>query len=289
MEASETLSWKFSMPSDFLARLTQSADRMTSTDQKMVAALLDRREELVFLSGPQLAERIDVHGAAPTRLAQKLGYKGFPELRTVLQDEMLNAQDAARRMQRSVKSAEKGNYLSDLIVSEVTALQNLDSLISQSADTIFAAKKVFVFAQGHALPLAQFLTRRLDRFGMTTVTLTGRGRDVAERLVGMSKDDVVVSMAFRKQPSTFAPTMQHVRNIGAASILVSDLAGLIMTPEPDKVLAAPRGRSGSEFQTPTVPFVIVSAILLTMAARHEEETIGALEKLSAMFERLRNV
>ena len=260
----------------------------------MVAALLDRREELVFLSGPQLAERIDVHGAAPTRLAQKLGYKGFPELRTVLQDEMLNAQDAARRMQRSVKSAEKGNYLSDLIVSEVTAHQNLDSLISQSAvdeaaDTIFAAKKVFVFAQGHALPLAQFLTRRLDRFGMTTVTLTGRGRDVAERLVGMSKDDDVVSMAFHKQPSTFAPTMQHVRNIGAASILVSDLAGLIMTPEPDKVLAAPRVRSGSEFQTPTVPFVIVSAILLTMAARHEEETIGALEKLSAMFERLRNV
>lgn len=100
-------------------------------------------------------------------MAQKLGYKGFPELGTVLQDEMLNAQDAARRMQRSVKSAEKGNYLSDLIVSEVTAIQNLDSLISQSAvdeaaDAIFAAKKVFVFAQGHALPLAQFLTRRLD-------------------------------------------------------------------------------------------------------------------------------
>lgn len=277
------------MPSDFLTRLTQSADRMTATDQKMVAALLDRREELVFLSGPQLAERIDVHGAAPTRLAQKLGYKGFPELRKVLQDEMLNAQDAARRMQRSVKSAEKGNYLSDLIASEVTALQNLDDLISQSAvddaaDAIFAARKVFVFAQGHALPLAQFLTRRLDRFGMTTVTLTGRGHDVAERLVGISKDDVVVSMAFRKQPSTYAPMMQHVRNIGATSILVSDLAGLIMTPEPDMVLAAPRGRSGSEFQTPNVPFVIISAVLLTMAARHEEETIGALERLSTLFD-----
>jgi DNA-binding MurR/RpiR family transcriptional regulator len=262
---------------------------MTATDQKMVAALLDRREELVFLSGPQLAERIDVHGAAPTRLAQKLGYKGFPELRSVLQEDMLNAQDAARRMQRSVKSAEEGNYLSDLIASEVTALQNLDDLISQSAvdeaaDAIFAANKVFVFAQGHALPLAQFLTRRLDRFGMTTVTLTGRGHDVAERLVGISKDDAVVSMAFRKQPSTYAPTMQHVRSIGAASILVSDLAGLIMTPEPDMVLAAPRGRSGSEFQTPTVPFVIVSAILLTMAARHEVETIGALEKLSTLFD-----
>jgi len=277
------------MASDFLRRVSQSADQMTATDQKMVAALLDRREELVFLSGPQLADRIDVHGAAPTRLAQKLGYKGFPELRSVLQEEMLNAQDAARRMRRSVKSAEEGNYLSNLIASEVAALQNLDELLSQSAidqaaDAIFAAKKVFVFAQGHALPLAQFLTRRLDRFGMTTVTLTGRGHDVAERLVGIKKEDVLVSMAFRKQPSTYAPTMQHVRGVGATSILISDLAGLIMTPEPDMVLAAPRGRSGSEFQTPNVPFIIISSILLTMAARHEDETIGALEKLSTLFD-----
>ena len=277
------------MASDFLRRVSQSADQMTATDQKMVAALLDRREELVFLSGPQLADRIDVHGAAPTRLAQKLGYKGFPELRSVLQEEMLNAQDAARRMRRSVKSAEEGNYLSNLIASEVAALQNLNELLSQSAidqaaDAIFAAKKVFVFAQGHALPLAQFLTRRLDRFGMTTVTLTGRGHDVAERLVGIKREDVLVSMAFRKQPSTYAPTMQHVRGVGATSILISDLAGLIMTPEPDMVLAAPRGRSGSEFQTPNVPFIIISSILLTMAARHEDETIGALEKLSTLFD-----
>jgi DNA-binding MurR/RpiR family transcriptional regulator len=277
------------MPSDFLARLSQSADRLTETDQKMVAALLDRREELVFLSGPQLAERIEVHGAAPTRLAQKLGYKGFPELRSVLQREMLNAQDAAIRMRRSVKSAEEGNYLSDLITSEVAALHNLEGIISQqaieqAADTIFVARKVFVFAQGHAQSISQFLCRRLDRFGMTTIVLSGRDRDVAERLVGISKDDLVISLAFRKQPAAYAPMMRHVRSIGASSILISDLAGLIMTPEPDLTLAAPRGRSGSEFQTPTVPFVIVSAILLTLAARHEEEAIGALEKLSKLFE-----
>lgn len=277
------------MSLDFLARLTQSAEKLTETDQKVVSALLDRREELVFLSGPQLAERIDVHGAAPTRLAQKLGYKGFPELRSVLQKEMMNAQDAALRMRRSVRAAEKGNHLSDLIASEVAALQNLDSLlaqpaIDQAADEIFAARKVYVFAQGHAQSVAQFLSRRLERFGKTTIALSGLGRDVAERLISMSKEDIVVALAFRKQPSTYAPMMQHVRDVGARSILISDLSGLIITPEASLVLAAPRGRSGGEFQTPTVPFAIVSAILLTMAARHEVETIGALEKLTKLFE-----
>lgn len=276
------------MPSDFLTRLSQASEKLTETDQKMVSALLDRREELVFLSGPQLAERIEVHGAAPTRLAQKLGYKGFPELRSVLQKEMMNAQDAALRMRRSVRAAGEGNHLSELIASEVAALRNLDALIAQpaidqAADTIFAARKVYVFTQGHAQSVAQFLSRKLERFGKTTILLTGRGRDVAERLIPMAHEDVAVSLVFRRQPSTYAPLMRHVRKTGARSILISDLAGLVMKPEPDLVLAAPRGRSGSEFQTPIVPYAIVSAILLTMAARHEEETIGALEELSKIF------
>jgi uncharacterized membrane protein YfcA len=59
--------------------------------------------------------------------------------------------------------------------------------------------------------------------------------------------------------------MAHARRTGASSILISDLAGLAMTPAADILLAAPRGRSHSEFQTPTVPFAIVSAILLTLA------------------------
>jgi hypothetical protein len=56
-----------------------------------------------------------------------------------------------------------------------------------------------------------------------------------------------------------------------------------MEPRADLLLAAPRGRSGSEFQTPTIPFAIVNAILMTIAGRHEEPIMGRLEKLSDLF------
>ena len=68
--------------------------------------------------------------------------------------------------------------------------------IDEAADAIFAARKVCVFTQGHALSLAQFLSRRLARFGKTTALPTGRGRDVAERLIPMSSDDIAVAPAF---------------------------------------------------------------------------------------------
>ena len=68
--------------------------------------------------------------------------------------------------------------------------------------------------------------------------------------------------------------------MGAATLLISDLAGPMMKPEAQLLLAAPRGRSGSEFQTPTIPFAIVNAILMTIAGRHQDPIMGRLEKLA---------
>lgn len=276
------------MPPDVLDRLGKTQDRLNDAEQRLIEALLGRRQELVFLSGPQLAAQMQMHGAVPTRLAQKLGYKGFPELRAALQKDMLKAQDAALRMRRSVEAVTEGAFLADLVAGEIAALQTLSETVGQpeidrAADAIFAARKVFIYAQGHAQAIAHFLQRRLDRFGLTTVPLEGRGRDVAERLVSLGANDAVVALAFRKQPRGFAPMMAHAQRAGAVTVLVSDLAGHAMTPPADILLAAPRGRTHSEFQTPTVPFAIVNAILLTMAARHEAATIGALERLSGLF------
>ncbi|WP_323014988.1 MurR/RpiR family transcriptional regulator [Devosia sp.] len=272
----------------FIDRIANDSVKLTETERKIVDALVADRHETVFLSGPQLAERLSVHEAAATRLAQKLGYKGYPQLRSMLQKEMMETQDAAKRMRRSVAMAGEKGYLQDLIDSEIAALENMVQTVSQedidqAVDMIFEAGKIFLFGQGHAQSVLSFLQRRLDRFGMTTIGLAGRGRDIADRIVSLHAGDVVVGMAFRKQPEGYGPLMAHARSVGARTILISDLSGLAMEPRADLVLAAPRGRSGSEFQTPTVPFAIVNAVLITMAARHEKQAIGALEKLSDLF------
>ena len=271
-----------------LERIKSNSAKLTDSDQRLLAALLENRAEAAFMSGPQIAERAQVHEASATRLAQKLGYKGYPELRTQLRREVLEGQDAANRMRRSVAKVEHGDFLADLVAAEMAALENLMRCVSQAeidaaADLIFAARRVFIFGQGHAQSVAGFLQRRLDRFGMTTIALTGRGRDIAERVVGMERGDLVLALAFRKQPKNYAPLLRHAAEMGAGSILISDLAGPMMEPRADLMLAAPRGRSGSEFQTPTIPFAIVDAILMTIAGRHEDPIIGRLEKLSELF------
>lgn len=272
----------------FLDRVSASGVHLTGTEQKIVDALTGQRREMAFLSGPQLAERLNVHEASATRLAQKLGYKGYPALRAALQQEMMTSQDAATRMRRSVTGTGGRSHLEALVLSEIAALEGLAQIISQddldqAAEMIFAARRVFLFGQGHAGAILAFLQRRLDRFGMTTISLSGRGRDMAEKLVSLDRDDLVLALAFRKEPSGYAPLMRHAARVGAGRLLIGDLVGLTLEPRPDRILVAPRGRTVGEFQTPNVPFVLVSALLLTLAQRHEQPMLSALDRLSDLF------
>src|SRR3546814_14740836 len=118
---------------------------------------------------------------------------------------------------------------------------------------------------------------------MTTVLLTGRGRDIAERAMSLAADDLVLALAFRKQPASYGALMTHAGQVGARTLLISDLAGPAMAPPAGHLLTAPRGRSGAAFQTPTVPMTIVNAVLLTIAGRTERAVVPRHEALAYMF------
>lgn len=273
-----------------LSRIKDQSDRLTSSDKRLIEVLLGQQDEAVFLSAAQLASRAQVHETTATRLAQKLGYSGYPELRAQLRDEVLQGQEPATRIRRSVAQVAGGDYLANLVAGEQEALNSLLRCVSQAdldaaADMIVAAQRVFVFAQGHAVAIAGLLRRRMDRFGFDTAMLTGRGREIAERAVAMTDRDLVVALAFRRQPDGYDALMGLAAMRGARTMLISDLAGPTMTPPAEHVIAAPRGRSGSEFQSLNVPMTIINAILLTIAGRHEQQVVGKLEELADLFDR----
>lgn len=135
----------------------------------------------------------------------------------------------------------------------MTALENLDRCISQDeidrvADAIVAARKVFVFALGARPVGCLLLPAQVGSLRDDNRLAGGRGRDIAERVVSMGPQDIVVALAFRQQPGGYAPLVERAAQVGARTVLVSDLIGPTMEPVADVTLAAPRGRSGSEFQ-----------------------------------------
>ncbi len=260
---------------------------LTEADQRLVRVLLGNLTESAFLSAAELSRRAGVHQATAVRLAQKLGFTGYPELRTALQAELVSTSEPAERVRKRLSQMEN-DILGPLVASEAEALLELPRHVPQeqleaAARLVIEAERVLLFARGHATALVELLDRRLRRFGFDTLALPYEGRDLAEHLLTLRKTDLVMGFALHRTPPGLLPLLKHAQTIGAPTLVVSDLLGPLLRPQPTLLLSAPRGEE-AEFQTLSVPMTLLNALVLTIARLDEDRTLRALDRLADLIE-----
>ena len=273
---------------DFSNAVRQHKGKLTPSDLRLIDELLNNPTEGAFLSASALASRANVHEAAATRLAQKLGYAGYPDLRAQLQEDLLALGEPAERVQRRLEQIADGAILETLVESEVAALGALPRYVTaddleRAAACVHDAAHIYIYGRGHASSLVDLADRRLRRFGYRTVVLDGDNREVAERALAIGQGDCVLAFTFHRAAAPLGSLLNHAAAAGAKTIVVSDLTGATLRPAPDLLLAAPRGRE-EEFQTLSVPMAICNALILTIAQGDKEPSLLSLSHLAELID-----
>src|SRR5690606_2376904 len=261
---------------------------LTEADERLVRVLLIDPTQSAFLSAAELSRRAGVHQASAVRLAQKLGFSGYPELRTALQAELVGAREPAERVIKRLSHMEN-DVLGQLVASEAEALLDLPRHVSQAqleeaAHLLIAGQRVLIFARGHATALAILVDRRLRRSGFDSRPIPFEGRDLAEHVLTLTPEDVVLAFAFHRTPPGLLPLLGHAAEVGARTLVISDLIGLLLRPQPTLLLSAPRGEE-AEFQTLSVPMALLNALILTIARLDDNRSLRALDRSADLIER----
>jgi DNA-binding MurR/RpiR family transcriptional regulator len=266
--------------------IEQYEGQLTKTDRKVVEELLANPREGAFLSLPELAMRAEVHPTSAVRLARKLGFDGYPGLRSQLQAELLDVPPPAERVRERLAHMGGGSILSALVESEIAALRRLPDLIAQpdvekAARAIMRARRIYVFGRNHAIALMQLMTLRLTRSGYAARTMKRYGMELADDLLDLSAKDLLLGFSFTKPPEDLQAALIYARKAGARTIVISDHSGATLRPGPDILLAASRGARG-ESQSLTVPMAICNTLILEISRLDRGRSLKNLEKLDAL-------
>lgn len=272
-----------------LERVKEVAETLTPAEHLLIKQVIASPRDIALGTASGLAQRIGVHEATASRLAKKLGYPNYAGFRAAIQEEFIVRTDPATRVRNTLEQTSTAGLVTDLISREMEALAGLqryvdDDKLIAAALALLQARRVYVFARGNAEALAVLIDRRLRRMGLDTVMLHGEGRDLAEQVLGMSAADAIVGFAFRRQPTHYAALLNHARNLGAASVVISGSVGPSLVPAADHLLFAPRTGSQDAFQTLTVPMAICNALVLGMAREDPKASLQHLETLGQLID-----
>jgi DNA-binding MurR/RpiR family transcriptional regulator len=271
---------------ELLERAEIYAGDLTDADHRLLAVLLGDRAESSYLSAKAVAGRAGVHESTAGRLATKLGFSSYRDMRGSLRGQVISELDSAVRMASRLDRIGGGSALEAIVASEVKVLTDIPRQVSgdqitAAADLLARARRIVLFGISHAGWLASLMARRLVRSGYDALAIQNVDWSAADALMGMGRDDVLLAFEFRRATEGLKKLATTVASLGGHVILISDGVARLAEPRPAVTLAASRGGKGDS-QSLVVPMIIANTLVLELSRIDEGRSLNALGRLGEL-------
>ncbi len=181
----------------------------------IVAKYLIDLKDVSSLSVNDIVDNCYVSLSTPTRLAKRLDYDGFKELKYELK---MAKEEESKNKNSSLKSSD---YYSKLLKGLDTSLQTIDEeTISNIADKISNAKKIVIYAVGDTSLVAKDFKYKLERLGKYVVSYNDYH---LQRVHANLSDEHVLSIGITYSGLTqeVLNSLKMAKKSGSETILIS--------------------------------------------------------------------
>ncbi len=269
----------------------RSAD-LSPAERRAAEYMRDHPDQVVFASASELGTFTGTSDATVIRTARALGYSGLPELRHSLASALAALARPSAMLHERIASMshEPEAVLGRVFDDAAEVLQEARRCLAPeafhaAAALISSARECLTFGVGLSETVAEYLARRLNRLGIRARASRRMGFGMADDLLPLGSGDVVVVFAPGRLLREIEVLIDHAQQVGAAVILVTDTLLPVLGERVEVTLQAicsPAGQPGETF-TATV---ISDALVLAIAAEHEQRAVESSELLNKLRGRL---
>jgi DNA-binding MurR/RpiR family transcriptional regulator len=256
--------------------------------ESQVATFMAANPGLVAVSSTaELGNLTATSDATVVRTTKKLGYRSFRELRRaalvmsgrhrdpskVLDDQLgqiSSSRSGARRVFRDT---------AELLVQFEEDL-DLDSW-NRAVTAMTGAARVVTYGIGPSGCAADYLSISLKRAGLRSASMTAAGFALADHLLDLADNDVIVVFATLRRFREIDVVLDHAAKVGATTILVSETLGEALADRVDIVLATPPTTNGTSDGV-VMATIVARALELAVAAQDQASAVQSMERLNTL-------
>lgn len=274
----------------FVAGHGNTALPKLSRKQHAVVAFIEHNPQFAaFASAADLAARIDVHAATVVRLAQQLGYRGFPEFQEAIRHRYIASLDAVSIMRERAGELSAGPLISsiDQDVRNLTATRNAidHELMHHIAEMILAARRTLFIGNGSHGGVGVIFAHLCEFMGLPVEVEYRGGISIAPRIAQMGPGDILMGTSAWWVVQEMRDAFAAARENGATTIAIVDSQMSPLAAVSDHVLVT-QTESASFFQSMAGPIVLLNALVAELAAIGGDRVRDGMNASTRAFSRL---
>lgn len=221
-------------------RLRDHYAELTPQEQRVADFIFASIDDLMSYNSAELARLSGVSKATVSRLFKRLGYPSYRNMR----DEMRTLRQSGMPLTDS-RDAVQGNTLLSRHYKQEMA--NLTQWINQIDGAQFGvlitalsqARQVRLLGFRNSYPVALHLRQQLIQVRAGVMMMPQPGQTLAEELVDLTAQDVVIFVAFRRRPRMAKAILTQLQSLDVPVLLICEPQAQTLIPLATWHLAAP--------------------------------------------------
>lgn len=281
-----------SKPPTLQERVAARIGTLTATERRVAEYLSAHPQEAAFSSAEELGRATGTSDASVVRTAKALGYDGLPGLKRSLQGHLQSLLTPANRLSASLETVGDGPeaVLSATLRDHIERLTQAERTIDtaefrRAVELIDNARETVICGFAGLDGVSEYIATHLTRIGHRARTASDTGYRLADRLLLLEPQDVVIVMAHNRLHRENRVILDHCTAVGVPVILLTDTLGEALRDEVEVVLSAPMSRPGA-FTSQATVLILLEALTIAVAAQDRDRSLDNTVRMNQLREEL---
>ena len=261
-----------------------------SKGQKLIANYItEHYDKAAYMTAAKLGALVNVSESTVVRFAIELGFDGYPDFQSSLQELVRTKLTSFQRMEVTNDRIGDGDVLSKVLLADSEKIKHtLDGInradFDAAVENMISAKTIYIIGVRSSAALAGFLSYNLRMiFDNVKFVDTTSGSEMFEEIMGIGEDDVMIAISFPRYSKRIINAVDYARHRGADVIALTDSQKSPIAAEASQVLIA-QSDMASFVDSLVAPLSIINAMIVAVAREKKDELAIRLRRLEEIWD-----
>lgn len=262
---------------------------LSKSQKKLADYIIKEPEKVAFMTALALSKEVGISESTVVRFASGLGYKGYKDFQTSMQELIKNKLTTVQRISIAKEHTSSENIIKQVMIRD---MKNIEATINymdmdkfkKATTLILGAKKVYILGMRSSFFLANYLAFYLKFFMDNVVLINFNANDVFEQLLHVDKEDIVVGISYPRYSTRTIEALEYINSKGAKIISVTDSLDSPASNLADLSLVA-SSNMFSFVDSLVAPMSLINALILSVGGERRDEVTMNFQALESIWDK----
>lgn len=273
---------------DIFTRINEQFPKMSKGHKALAKYVISNSDAAAFCTAAKMGKETGISESTVVRFATSLGYEGYPEFQSALEDVVRGRLSKVGQMGARYGKSSQSEIITSVLSSDIEKISDtLDmvdpDIFEAAVNTIINAENIYVIGIRSCAPLAGFLSFYLNiMFKNVHLVQTTSISEIFEQMIRIGEKDCVIGISFPRYSMRTLKAMEFANKRNAKVITITDSVHSPMNLYSSCNLVS-RSDQVSIVDSLVAPLSLINALVVALCMKKQDDVIEDLEMLEEVW------